>query len=151
MIMIGIDPGKSGGLAALDQRGEVLGVVNMPDDERGIFSAILYLRADNSARDTRVIIERVHASPQQGVVSAFTFGLGYGRLLMAAYYAGGIEPLIVTPRTWQKAMGCLTGGDKAISRARAQEIFRGIQCTHAISDALLLAEYLRRLHVAAAQ
>jgi hypothetical protein len=41
-------------------------------------------------------------------------------------------------------MGCLTKGDKNVSKKRAQELFPSIKCTHATSDALLIAEYGNR-------
>ena len=53
----------------------------------------------------------------------------------------------VTPQKWQKALGCRTGGDKNVSKARAQALFPLQNITHAIADALLLAEYCRRLEV----
>jgi hypothetical protein len=41
-------------------------------------------------------------------------------------------------------MGCLTKGDKNVSKSRAQELFPSIKVTHAIADALLIAEHNRR-------
>jgi hypothetical protein len=78
-----------------------------------------------------------------GVVSAFTFGRGYGALRMAlTMFDLHFEE--VTPRQWQKAMACLTGGDKNVSKRRAQELFPALTITHAIADALLIAEFSRR-------
>jgi hypothetical protein len=78
-----------------------------------------------------------------GVKSAFTFGEGYGRLQMALT-ALGIPYERIRPAMWQKAMGCLTKGDKNVSKSRAQELFPSIKVTHAIADALLIAEHNRR-------
>ncbi len=44
---------------------------------------------------------------------------------------------------WQKEMGCLTKGDKNVTKRRAQELFPTLKITHAIADALLIAEYGR--------
>jgi len=41
-------------------------------------------------------------------------------------------------------MGCLTKGDKNVSKRRAQELFPALKVTHAIADALLIAEFARR-------
>lgn len=41
-------------------------------------------------------------------------------------------------------MGCLTKGDKNISKARAQQLFPTAKITHATADALLLAEWRRK-------
>ena len=45
------------------------------------------------------------------------------------------------PQVWQKALGCMTGGDKNVTKRRAQELFPGHKITHATADALLIAHY----------
>jgi hypothetical protein len=52
----------------------------------------------------------------------------------------------VSPQKWQKAMGCMTKGDKNVSKAKAQQLFPQLKITHAIADALLIAEYARRTY-----
>jgi crossover junction endodeoxyribonuclease RuvC len=91
-------------------------------------------------------IEAVHAMPKQGVTSSFTFGKGYGALLMALT-AAGIPFETVTPQKWQKALGCLSKGDKNVTKRKAQQLWPHIQWSHATSDAALIAEYGRRLRV----
>jgi hypothetical protein len=61
-----------------------------------------------------------------------------------ALTAAGIPFERVRPQVWQKAMSCMTGGDKNVSKRKAQELFPAIKCTHATSDALLIAEFGRR-------
>ncbi len=78
-----------------------------------------------------------------GVTSMFTFGMGYGGLRMALI-AAAIPFVEVTPQSWQKAIGCLTQGDKNVSKAKAQQLFPTVKVTHAVADALLLAEWRRR-------
>jgi hypothetical protein len=94
----------------------------------------------------KAYIELVHSSPQMGVKSAFTFGNGFGHLEMALT-AAGIPFERVRPQVWQKALGCLTKGDKNVSKRRAQELFPQLKVTHATADALLIAEYGRRQKV----
>lgn len=91
----------------------------------------------------KAYLEQVHSSPQMGVKSSFTFGNGFGHLEMALT-AAGIPFERVRPQVWQKAMSCMTGGDKNVSKRKAQELFPHIKCTHATSDALLIAEFGRR-------
>jgi Holliday junction resolvasome RuvABC endonuclease subunit len=88
----------------------------------------------------KAYLEQVHSSPQMGVKSAFTFGNGFGHLEMALT-AAGIPFERVRPQVWQKAMGCMTKGDKNVSKKRSQELFPQIKVTHAIADALLIASY----------
>jgi hypothetical protein len=49
----------------------------------------------------------------------------------------------VTPFTWQKRLQCLSGGDKNVTKARAQQLFPGVKISHITADALLLAEFCR--------
>ena len=90
-----------------------------------------------------VAIEHVHSMPGQGVASSFKFGQGFGHLEMALT-AARIPFTYVTPQKWQKELGCLTGGDKNVSKSRAQQLFPHIKVTHAIADSLLITEYCRR-------
>ena len=138
-LYIGIDPGLSGGIAFIPTTGEAW-AHKMPETDRDLIDLI---RDSINLFDARAVIELVHSSPQMGVKSAFTFGEGYGRLQMALT-ALGVPYERVRPAVWQKAMGCLTKGDKNVSKRRAQELFPAIKVTHAIADALLIGEYARR-------
>jgi hypothetical protein len=138
---IGIDPGLSGGVAFVPESGTPW-AHKMPETDRDLIDL---LRDSINLFDARAVIELVHSSPQMGVKSAFTFGEGYGRLQMALT-ALGVPYERVRPAIWQKAMGCLTKGDKNVSKRRAQELFPTLKVTHAIADALLIGEYARRTH-----
>lgn len=135
---LGIDPGVGGGIAVLGADGAVVAALKMPATERDILDVFrLY------SEDARAMLEFVRASPQMGSVSIFSFGRGYGALRMGLV-AACVPFDEVTPQKWQAAMGCRTGGDKNISKRRAQELFPGVPITHARADALLIAEYGRR-------
>lgn len=138
-LYIGIDPGLSGGVAFVPESGTPW-AHKMPETDRDLIDL---LRDSINLFDARATLELVHSSPQMGVKSAFTFGEGYGRLQMALT-ALGVPYERVRPAVWQKAMGCLTKGDKNVSKRRAQELFPAIKVTHAIADALLIGEYARR-------
>jgi len=142
---IGIDPGKSGGIAAINGFGKpfVELAVPMPATERDTLDVLYKLGFLNGTMIGRAVVEKVGASPQMGVVSAFTFGKGYGRLLMALT-AARIPFDEIAPGKWQQLMGCLSGGDKNVTKRRAQQLFPELMITHAIADALLLAEYCQR-------
>lgn len=140
-ITIGIDPGASGGIAWIDERGRMC-VEKMPDTLRDIWDLLAQFHSFQSAPVCKAYLEQVHSMPGQGVASSFKFGQGYGGLEMALI-AAGIPFERVTPQKWQKALGCLTGGDKNVSKRRAQELFPSIKFTHATADAALIAEYGR--------
>lgn len=145
MIFIGIDPGVSGGIAAIDEIGIPIYTGKLATmTERDVIDALERCAGHTSMARIHAVLERVSASPQMGVVSAFTFGKGYGTL-KTALTAARIPFDEVPPATWQKAMSCRTGGDKNISKRRAQQLFPSLTITHAIADALLMAEYCRRI------
>lgn len=142
---IGIDPGKSGGIAIIDSR--VTFTRPMPSSERGIWEVIAV--EDNS--HTFAVIEKVHAMPKQGVTSMFTFGVGYGGLRMALI-AAGIPFEEVTPQKWQKSFGMVRKKSELNSvwkrrlMAKAQQLFPLVDVTLKTADALLIAEYARRTY-----
>jgi hypothetical protein len=141
-ITIGIDPGKSGGIAWIDETGRAC-VEKMPDTLADLWQLIYYdtgYNFCNARHQCKAYLEQVHSSPQMGVVSAFTFGNGYGHLEMALT-AAGIPFERVRPQAWQKAMGCMSKGDKNITKRKAQELYPQIKVTHATADALLIATY----------
>lgn len=145
MIIIGIDPGASGGIASLQPDQPVGGApeietLKLTATERDV-SDFLGVRAYAHAH---AYIERVHSMPKQGVSSSFKFGQNYG-FLRGLLIALEIPFEEVTPQRWQKFMGCLTKGDKNVSKAKAQQLFPKLKVTHAIADALLIAEYGRRI------
>jgi len=142
MITIGIDPGKNGGIAVIDEKGDAY-ADKMPETLQDLFE-LLNSYSVGYDGNCRAFIEQVHSSPQMGVKSAFTFGNGFGHLEMALT-ACGIPFERIRPQAWQKALGCMTKGDKNVSKRRAQELFPTLKITHSTADALLIAEYGRRI------
>jgi hypothetical protein len=146
--IIGIDPGVNGGIAWITDGKPC--VEKMPDTLQDLWDLLCDikqgqgpspgLRLSVAVEGCKAYIEQVHSSPQMGVKSAFTFGQGYGRLEMALTCAS-IPFERVRPQVWQKALGCLTKGDKNVSKRRAQELYPQLKITHATADALLIATY----------
>ncbi len=139
MNLIGIDPGVSGGIAWFAAGEAWVKASKMPETEKEISDLI----ASIAVAGTKCIIEKVHSMPGQGVSSTFTFGKNYG-FLRGCLISHGCSFDEITPQTWQKSLGCLSKGDKNITKAKASQIFPLQKVTHAIADALLIAEYLRR-------
>lgn len=146
MTTIGIDAGRNGGIAWITN-GKAC-AEKMPDTLQDLWELIQDIttngtpveRLSKACYGCKAYLEQVHSSPQMGVKSAFTFGNGFGHLEMALT-AAGIPFERVRPQVWQKAMGCMTKGDKNVSKRRAQELFPSIKVTHAIADSLLIAAY----------
>jgi hypothetical protein len=147
-LFIGIDPGASGGIALLDARGRVVWVVKMPDTDQDLLGMLTKWPADGWA--ARAVVERVHGGiGRQGASGMFNYGRNYGAVLMALA-AGQVPFDTVPPQRWQKLLGvtypkgATQTERKNISKRRAQQLFPAITVTHAIADALLLADYCRR-------
>ena len=138
MTHIGIDPGKTGGIAVIRDDGPQ--AWKMPETRRDLWDLIV----DLEDRGCFAVVEKVHTSPQMGVKSAGTFMQGKGEVLMALT-AAGIPFEEIAPGRWQRSMQCLTKGDKNVTKRRAQELFPQLKVTHSIADALLIAEYCRRV------
>jgi crossover junction endodeoxyribonuclease RuvC len=140
--IIGIDAGKNGGIAWITD-GKAC-VEKMPDTLQDLWDLIRDItnhpRSSLDGRKYKAYLESVSSSPQMGVVSSFSFGRGYGNLEMALT-AAGIPFERVRPQVWQKALGCMTKGNKNVSKSKAQELFPDRKVTHATADALLIAYY----------
>ncbi len=136
MIVAGLDPGKHGGLARWD--GFLMACWALPENEQDIYRLLVQAKPDF------VYLEKVSAMPGQGVTSCFSFGhsVGFLRGLLTAIQ---IPFETVTAGKWQRALGCLSGGEKNVTKRKAQELFPYLKITHAVADSILLCEYGRRL------
>jgi len=94
----------------LDRNGKAKRQISIPE-----LIAILDLFKPEEA-----YIEKVFAMAGQGVTSVFSFGRSLGAI-EGVIAARSIKSTLVTPQTWQKAMGVSGGKDGA--RARAMEVF----------------------------
>lgn len=144
-IVVGVDPGANGAIAWISD-GKAC-VEKMPDTLQDLWDLVVSISLDAGTGGTGIMayVEQVYSSPQMGVKSAFTFGNGFGHLEMALT-AAGIPFERVRPQVWQKELSCLTGGDKNVSKRRAQELFPHLKVTHATADALLIAHYGTKQH-----
>jgi len=136
-LYLGIDPGQSGGIALLGD--ELTEAYKMPATEADLRD----LLEEYAPYIKSAAIESVHSFPKQGVASSFAFGRSYG-FLRGLLIALRIPFREVAPGSWQRTMGCLTKGDKNVSKAKAQQMWPKLKITHATADSLLIAEYARR-------
>jgi hypothetical protein len=151
MIYIGIDPGASGGIAAVEDVGGVVLTVPMPATDQDVLAVLvdLVLQSAHFGEKVVAVLERVWSSPGWGHVGAFKFGMSLGALRMALT-AAKIPFDLVLPRVWQKDLSvtypakATTTVKKNLTKARAQQLYPGVRLTHATADALLLAEHCRR-------
>lgn len=145
--VLGVDPGVRGGMAVIQRDGSPIQTWTfkpvMRQDElvHHVRSAVNLLRLYGGCH---AYFEKVGYRPTDGGKGAFTFGRVVG-LLAGALLANSCVIHEVAPMIWQTKLDCLTGGNKNVSKSKAQELFPSINVTHAIADALLIAEFGRRM------
>ena len=155
MIYLGIDPGLTGALAVIDG-GELLfhdcptykDGTKQRMDEAG---AARLLASACKVGPCLITVEKVHSMPGQGVSSMFGFGYGFG-VWMGILAALQIPHQIVTPQAWKKEMfaGYSADTDSRVIARRLwpeqTEEWLSRKKDHGRADAVLLAEFGRRLH-----
>ncbi len=142
ILFLGIDPGISGAMVLVDQYGKYIDHTRGDRTDKDQSNWLKKVASDILL----AYIEKVHSYPGQGVVSTFKFGMSFGFLKGILAYSD-ISYEFVTPIKWQTVMQCRTGGDKNITRGKAQQMFPNIKVIHAFADALLIAEYSRRIAI----
>jgi len=129
MITIGIDPGKHGAIVALDN-GTVASAHTMPLDDsnptgidwRSIADELFSLI--HHGPPISVWIEHVSTMPNDGRVSAFSFGARFGGLI-AVCLALHVTPHLVRPQVWKREIlgrGWHTKADSTRAAARLPSI-----------------------------
>lgn len=105
-VYVGIDPGKSGGVCVYNTDTAVIELNKMPDTVHGIAELLGGILVTHSAVGVKVVLEKVHAMPGQGVTSMFTFGQGFGWLegIIATL---GMPCMEVTPQKWMSLIGSM--------------------------------------------
>lgn len=159
MKIVGIDPGKSGGICRLDTSTSMTSLRTGPRIESLNLCPIVKVKNKkeydvNGMRALlkgigEVWIEKVHAMPKQGVTSMFSFGKGYG--IWLGLIAGlWIRVNEVAPQTWKKHWLKDMPKEKGSAILRVQQLFpdvnllpteRSRKPSDALADAILIAMY----------
>lgn len=166
-IFIGFDPGNKGGIGVIDTSNiykhrvdvhpmPIIETVNSTGSKRKVISLpdihSLLKRYDPSS--TMIGIEKVHSMPTSGVVSAFTFGMGYGAI-QGIVMAMGFPYELVEPSIWKRIMLDGQGRGKGVSVATALRLWPHLSAKlrsprgkgyDGNAEALLIAEYEQRVH-----
>ena len=153
MIILGVDPGLSGGLA-LVRTGEfggapmLVAVADVPTTGEkakrrvDVGKVLAFLRTNGTI--SHAVIERAQAMPDQGASSGFVYGRAVGAL--EACIEGLLIPhTVIESTSWKKANG-LIKRQKEDSRQRAIKLFPGAagferKLDHNRAEAALIAWY----------
>lgn len=145
-MIIGIDPGKNGGVATMWSDGNLNEVISMPETPKDILD---YLRIYSESNAVAYLEDVGHGMPSQSSSATAKFARHNGHLEMALL-ALGIKTVKVTPQKWERTYQLGKSSDfkkadwKRKLKAKAQELFPKVKVTLVNSDALLIAEYGRR-------
>jgi hypothetical protein len=155
-IYLGVDPGKEGALAILTDNGDRSwdGVWDYLDQEclHRLKDISLFIVKSKSKSTVIGLIEKVNADPSWGKTSIFNFGDNFGQW-RGRFDALSIPYTLLSPSKWQKEVfdsGSNIKDRKVASLELARRLFPWADLKnkghHNRSDALLIAEALRRLH-----
>ena len=142
-LVLGVDPGASGGLALLDRAGRLQFAEPMPVLRNAVPTVdvrqIGHLLTGH--HDVFAYVERAQAMPRQGVSSSFAYGVIFGSILTALADLGiGYE--LVSASAWKRALGLTS--DKAQSLDRVRQIYPALALKRkddGLAEAVLIARY----------
>lgn len=147
-LFIGIDPGKSGGIACIDTETKI--VYTVPYNSKALIDMCRAEGWNGNTEHIMCCLEKVGAMPGQGVVSMFSFGqsVGYIKGVLESFRMPYQE---ITPQKWKREFGLTS--DKAKSAEVCGRLFPDVsllatpRCKKphdGMAEALLMAEYARR-------
>lgn len=165
MVVVGIDPGKSGAIVVMIDGGaiEIFDMPTIKEGKKAKEQIDIVGLSQLIARipiDAHAFVEAQNAltrfdpvkgvSVPQGAVSNFTLGKGYGAVLMGLAMAN-IPFEEVAPKQWQKYFHIGGGNTKEQAHGVAKKLFPTLTFTtprgrllDGRSDAMLITEYGRR-------
>ena len=127
MDFYGIDPGKKGGIAKLDGRGELVDVWPMPLREDGrveIRQVGSYLFKGQPKGSAHYAIERAQAMPKQGIVSTARYLEDFGKIVgILEIFAGGNQAEFLhfpRPQMWKQIL------ERGTNKAAAAHLVRKV-------------------------
>lgn len=155
-MIIGIDPGMTGGIAMLSDSGEFLGGQRMPlvvDGKRklvdgGLLNDFVYNTRPVGMEGAlkRIVIEAPNSMPGQGLQSTFNFGRMCGAVETWAT-SRACPVTMTTPGQWKKAMGLTKDKraslDKAVLEFGPDPLWQ-VLANDGIAEAALIALWWQR-------
>lgn len=155
-LLVGIDPGKSGGIASMlynrdTQHGDQVKAVNMPANISDFDQYIKFLIAQKKCSGHIVMIEKIQmftgSAQKPAIVMRMQKLLANYNKLVSCMEIAGIRYIEATPMEWQRFYKTKVPHDrserKRLFKSIAARRFKMIEPTLATADALCLLDYLR--------
>ena len=149
---IGIDPGKHGAIAILNEDGSLWRLIDMPNNIGKEVYDFLYDSIEFAEGAAIVaFIEQAQAMPKQGIKGAFVYGKGYGEII-AVLKILKIAFQEIHSLSWKREFKLLKK-DKIDSVKVAEQLFPDVYVSFRSdrgrlldgrAEAMLIAEYCRR-------
>ena len=156
MIILGVDPGTSGGIVVVKADANMLPKITftlrMPTiaiyGKKIIDTQKISAELNNLSIDI-CIIEKVHAMPRQGVTSSFQFGRSFGAIEALCYlYTKRVD--YVAPAVWKKYLGLGSSKKDSLDLARLKfgnlETWK-VKSNDGIAEAALLTLFWIEKHM----
>jgi len=148
-LFVGVDPGKTGAVAVVNERGEPQWVDDMPRIGGEIdASGFVEMLRESRNMILSAAIERTQAMPQTPRSVCHSLGMSEG-MALAGLLMLNVRIIRPRPAEWKRAMG--VPADKAQAKEKAEMMFPVMKhrltraCDHNRAEALLLADYARRM------
>ena len=153
-MVMGIDPGLSGGIAMLKESG-LVATAEMPIAMKGAGTGKVKNEVNGAALnillrewvagqsdEVIVVVEQVSSMPEQGVASVMSLGDSRG-CIRGVIAARGYPMHWVTPQRWKKHFGLQA--DKELARAKAIQLYPEAPLSrkrdHNVAEAILIARF----------
>lgn len=160
MLVLGVDPGMTGGVVMVGGDGALHARCRMPViqmagkkhvDARKL---VEWLDLLGNVPD-RVVVEQVASMPKQGVASTFTFGAAYGAVLAVTMsFYPQVAVTLVRPNEWKKGMQLLKQPKQAsldACRMRfGDDPYWEVKANEGVAEAALIASWWIEKHMARA-
>ena len=155
MLILGIDPGSSGGLAIVESKvnslPKIIWASKMPVVSIYNKKIIDVMKVSLALKEYSIdvtIIEKVHAMPRQGVSSSFQFGRIFGGIEAISYiYTKRVD--YIAPAVWKKSLGLGSSKQESLDLARlkfGKLNFWDLKSNDGIAEAALLALFWIEKH-----
>lgn len=170
MIYVGVDPGLTGAIASLSKDCKLITISDYAKDDSGriccrsLLSSIIAIKHYHNYENIVCCLEKSQSMPGQGVVGVYNYGVTYG-ITYSTLKLSGAQIIEISPQKWKKEFDLNSNKKAGIIKTKEDSVKKAIELfpsredmlrrpkrgegfvmMHGRSDALLMAEYCRRIY-----